>query len=74
MKVSFILPAYKRRFLKEAIDSILAQTGRDFELVVVDDKSPENLYAVIGEYPWEPSFEVLPDGGKRWVVDGVPVR
>ena len=74
MKVSFILPAYKRRFLKEAIDSILAQTCRDFELVVVDDKSPENLYAVIGEYPWEPSFEVLSDGGKRWVVDGVPVR
>lgn len=42
-RVSFILPAYKRRFLKEAIASILAQTCRDFELVVVDDCSPENL-------------------------------
>jgi len=47
MKVSFILPAYKRRFLKAAIDSILAQTCRDFELVVVDDASSENLKEVV---------------------------
>lgn len=73
-KVSFILPAYKRRFLKEAIDSILAQTCRDFELVVVDDKSPEALYEVIKEYPWEKDFDTLPDGGRKWEVDGIPVR
>ena len=46
-KVSFILPAYKRRFLREAIASILAQTFRDFELVVVDDCSPEDLKSVV---------------------------
>ena len=73
-KVSFVLPAYKRRFLKESIDSILSQTCRDFELVIVDDKSPEGLYEVIKEYPWEASFDTLPDGGRRWLVDGVPVR
>ncbi len=73
-KVSVIMTIYKRRFLKEAIDSVLAQTCRDFELVMVDDKSPENLYEVIGEYPWSKSFEALPDGGRRWVVDGVSVR
>ena len=73
-KVSFILPAYKRAFLKEAIDSVLAQTCRDFELVVVDDKSPEKLYEVIKEYPWEKDFTALPDGGRKWIVDGVPVR
>ena len=49
-KVSFVLPAYKRRFLKEAIASILAQTYRDFELVVVDDCSPENLKEVVDEF------------------------
>lgn len=73
-KSSFILPAYKRRFLKESIDSILAQTCRDFELVIVDDKSPEGLYEVIKEYKWEPTFEALPDGGRKWRVDGIPVR
>ena len=71
---SFVIPAYKRRFLKEAIDSILAQTCRDFELVIVDDKSPEGLYEVIKEYPWEPKFETLPDGGRKWIVDGIAVR
>ena len=33
-KVSFVLPAYKRRFLREAIASILAQTFRDFLLAL----------------------------------------
>ena len=73
-KVSFILPAYKRRFLKEAIDSIFAQTCWDFELVVVDDKSPEDLYEVIKEYPWERDFTILPDGGRKWVVNSISVR
>lgn len=49
-KVSFILPAYKRRFLHEAISSILAQTYRDFELVVVDDCSPEDLKSVVDAF------------------------
>lgn len=49
-KVSIVLPAYKRRFLKEAITSILAQTYRDFELIVVDDCSPENLKRIVDEF------------------------
>lgn len=44
---SFILPAFKRTYLKEAIESIVSQTCRDFELVVVDDASPEDLPGVI---------------------------
>ena len=65
---------YKRRFLKQSIDSVLAQTCRDFEFVMVDDKSPESLYEVIKEYPWEKDCEVLPDGGRKWMVGGIPVR
>ena len=72
--VSIIMPIYKRRFLKQSIDSVLAQTCRDFELVMVDDKSPENLYEVIKEYPWEKDYAVLPDGGRKWIVDGISVR
>lgn len=49
-KVSFVLPAYKRRFLKEAIESILAQTYKDLELIVVDDHSPENLREVVEQF------------------------
>lgn len=50
MKYSFVLPAYKARFFKEAIDSILAQTYTDFELIIVNDASPENLDSIIKRY------------------------
>ena len=50
MKYSFVLPAYKAHYLKEAIESILNQTYTDFELVVVDDASPQNLSAIVGQF------------------------
>jgi GT2 family glycosyltransferase len=38
--ISVILPTYNRLpLLRKAVDSVLAQTYRDFELVVVDDGS-----------------------------------
>ena len=48
--VSFILPAWKSRFLKEALDSIIAQTSPDWELVVVDDCSPEPLREIVESF------------------------
>lgn len=50
MKYSFVLPAYKARFLKEALDSILNQTYKDFELIIVNDASPENLDVIVNSY------------------------
>lgn len=50
MKYSFVLPAYKATFLREAIDSILAQSYPDFELIVVNDKSPEDLTSIVNSY------------------------
>lgn len=47
MMLSFIMPAYKARFIREAISSILNQTMEDWELVVVDDCSPEDLESIV---------------------------
>ena len=49
-KYSFILSAYKADFLKEAIKSILSQTYRDFELIIVNDASPYDLYSIVASF------------------------
>lgn len=50
MQFSILIPAYKAKFLKEAIDSVLNQTNEDFELIIVDDHSPEDLYSIVSAY------------------------
>lgn len=50
MMVSFIMPAYKAAYLAEAIGSIIAQTYGDWELVVVDDCSPEGLEPIVRKF------------------------
>ena len=48
--VSFVLPAYKGEFLQSAIESILQQTYKDFELIIVNDKSPYNLKEIVASF------------------------
>jgi glycosyltransferase involved in cell wall biosynthesis len=45
--LAIIIPAYKGRFLAEAIRSVLAQTDQRFRLYVFDDCSPENLAEIV---------------------------
>jgi glycosyltransferase involved in cell wall biosynthesis len=48
---SVLIPAYKSaKIIGATIDSILEQTYKDFELIIVDDKSPDNTVAVIKKY------------------------
>ena len=49
-RLSFLLPAWKSAFLAEAIRSIVAQTSADWELVVVDDCSPEPLRKIVESF------------------------
>lgn len=50
-KVSVILPNYNySRYLPERIDSILAQTFQDFELIILDDRSTDDSMTVIERY------------------------
>jgi hypothetical protein len=49
--VSVIMPVFNgERHLAEAIDSVLAQTFADFELLIVDDASTDGTRAVIEQY------------------------
>ena len=43
-KISVIIPVYKAEsFLRNCIDSILDQTFKDFEIILVDDGSPDPI-------------------------------
>lgn len=49
--ISVIVPVYKAEaYLHDCVDSILSQTFSDFELLLVDDGSPDNCLAVCRAY------------------------
>ena len=51
MKFSIIIPTYNRAaFLSKAIESVLAQTYTDWELIVVDDGSVDSTKDVVAQY------------------------
>lgn len=46
-----IIPTHNRKeFLKIAVESVLSQTFRDFEIIIVDDGSTDNTKEVLDEY------------------------
>ena len=47
---SICIPAYKSRFLHECITSILSQSYGDFELLVLNDCSPEPISEIVGSF------------------------
>ena len=49
-RVSVVIPAYKsKRFIGEAVDSVLRQTVVDYEVIVVDDGCPEGTGRFVAE-------------------------
>ncbi len=49
--VSVIVPVYKaEKYLGKCVDSILAQTFKDFEVLLVDDGSPDKSGEICDEY------------------------
>lgn len=49
-KFSILIPVIKGRFLSYAIKSVIRQTFSDWELVIYDDCSPDNIASIVDEY------------------------
>ena len=49
--VSIIMPSYNTAsFIAESIQSVLAQSYKDWELIIVDDCSPDNTDEIVKPY------------------------
>lgn len=54
-KVSIVTPTYNRAgFIAQAVDSVLAQTMPDWELLIVDDGSTDDTREVLAGYQGDP--------------------
>lgn len=51
MKVSIIVPVYKvEKYLRKCLDSLINQTIDDYEIILINDGSPDNSQQIIDEY------------------------
>lgn len=51
MRFSIIIPCYKvEQYLHQCVDSVLAQSFKDYEVILVDDGSPDGSPAICDEY------------------------
>ena len=51
IKVSVIVPVYNvEEYLEKCLDSLVNQTLKDIEIIVVNDGSPDNSQDIIDEY------------------------
>lgn len=58
--VSVIVPNYNyARYLRQRLDSILAQSAQDMELIILDDASTDESLSVIAEYTHIPFVRVV---------------
>ena len=71
IKFSVTIPAYKDRYLKETIDSVLAQTYQNYEIIIVNDASPYDLDIIVNQYhdPRIRYFKNEKNCGAKDVVD-----
>lgn len=54
-KVSVLMPTFKQAtFIRRALESVRAQTMTDWELVIVDDGSPDNTHELVQRYLHDP--------------------
>ena len=69
--LAIVIPAYKAKYLDKALDSIAAQTNKNFKLYICDDASEEDIKSIAEKYSEKINitYHRFPDnlGGKNLV-------
>lgn len=64
--VSVVLPVYNHAaMMHEAVESVLAQTYRDFELIIINDGSTDDIDAVLRSYRKHPKVRLLTQANQK---------
>ena len=64
VKVSVVIPSYNSaRYVVTAVESVLGQTFRDYEILVVDDGSTDDTKEVLSKYGESIRYLYKPNGG-----------
>ena len=59
--ISIVLPIYNgEKYMRKSIDSVLAQTYENWELLIVDDGSNDNTAVIAQEYAAKASEDTKP--------------
>ncbi len=59
-KVSVVVPCYNHAsFLQQRLDSVFGQTFQDFEVIILDDCSPDNTREIIQRYRAAPNVRIV---------------
>jgi glycosyltransferase involved in cell wall biosynthesis len=72
-KVSVIIPMYNReKTIRRAIDSVLSQSYKNIEIIVIDDASTDSSVAIVNEYQDERlqliQFQENSGGKRLWGI------
>lgn len=58
--VSILMTAYNReQYIAEAIESVLASSFPDFELIIVDDSSTDGTFKIAKDYEWDKRVRIF---------------
>lgn len=69
-KVSVVLTSYNHeKFIGQAIESVLNQTFTDWELIIVDDVSPDGSWGVIESYNDPRIIKIQNDRTRRYIYN-----
>ncbi len=68
-KLSIIVPIYNvEKYLKKCIDSILEQTYKNLEIILIDDGSTDNSGKICDEYENKDCRIKVIHKKKRWAI------